>query len=209
MINGDFCVTDTEKAFNVKERNSPKLTYTCDCTKFQQLDGICSHVTAVAERKESLSRILEYYQGQGANTNKVINKCVPKRAGEKSHQRKPWKGKKNNIRSEPITTLDTAEISTLTDPELDVEKQLEFSEYWHNEEKFYVHSTLNDEFKRAKRCESRKIDYPEENPKIGSDLVVVHKERYLSPGHFEYLKKGLYFDMTDVLLEQWNWQIRC
>ena len=38
LINGDFCVTDTEKAFNVKERKSPKLTYTCDCTKFQQLD---------------------------------------------------------------------------------------------------------------------------------------------------------------------------
>ena len=38
LINGDFCVTVTEKAFNVKERKSPKLTYTCDCTKFQQLD---------------------------------------------------------------------------------------------------------------------------------------------------------------------------
>ena len=93
---------------------------------------------AVAERKGSLSCVLEYYQEQGANTNKIINKCVPKRAGEKSHQRKPRKGK-NNIRSEPITILNTAKINTLTDPELDVEKQLELSEYWHNEEKFYVH----------------------------------------------------------------------
>ena len=147
MINGDFCVTDTEKAFNVKERKSPKLTYTCDCTKFQQLDGICSHVMAVAERKGSLSRVLEYYQEQGANTNKIINKCVPKRAGEKSHQRKPRKGK-NNIRSEPITALNNADINTLTDPEVDVEKQLEFSEYWHNEEKFYAHQILDDECKR-------------------------------------------------------------
>ena len=73
LINGDFCVTDTEKAFNVKERKSPKLTYTCDCTKFQQLDGICSHVMAVAERKGSLSCALGYYQEQGANTNKIIN----------------------------------------------------------------------------------------------------------------------------------------
>ena len=254
LINGDFCVTDTEKAFNVKERKSPKLTYTCDCTKFQQLDGICSHVMAVAERKGSLSCVLEYYQEQGANTNKIINKCVPKGAGEKSHQRKPRKGK-NNIRSEPITNLNTAEINTLTDPELDVEKQLEFSEYWHNEERLYVHQILDDECKRAKRCESCKVDFPKENPKIGSDFVVVQKERYmrpnfdsfgkrgepilttqlgrkfycakkkcllkrhpyfwkgrlfmwrsvslkLSPGHFEYLKKGLHFDMTAALLEQ-------
>ena len=34
LINGDFCVTDTEKAFKVKERKSHKLTYTCGCTKF-------------------------------------------------------------------------------------------------------------------------------------------------------------------------------
>ena len=138
LIKGDFCVTDTEKAFNVKERKSPKLTYTCDCIKFQQLDRICSHVMAVAEREGNLSRVLEYYQERGANTNTIINKCVPKRAGEESYQRKPRK-RKNNIRSEPITTLNTAEIDALTDPELDVGKQLQFNEYWHNEETFYVH----------------------------------------------------------------------
>ena len=128
MINGDFCVTDTETDFNVKERKSPKLTYSCDCTKFQQLEGIFSHVMAVDERKGSLSRVLEYYQEQGANTNKIISRCIPKRTGEKSHQRKLRK-KKNNIRREPITTLSTVEINTLTDPELDVKKQLEFSEF--------------------------------------------------------------------------------
>ena len=81
----------------------------------------------VAERKESLSRVLKY-QEHGANANKIIKKCVPIWPGEKSHQRTPRKGK-NNIRSEPITTLNTVEINTLTDPELDVKKQLEFSEY--------------------------------------------------------------------------------
>ena len=70
LINGDFCVINAEKAFNVKERKSHKLTYTCGCTKFQQL--ICSHVMAVAERKSSLSYVLEYYQEQGANTNKIM-----------------------------------------------------------------------------------------------------------------------------------------
>ena len=54
-----------------------------------------SHVMAVAERKGSLSRFLEYYQEQGADTNKIINKYAPKWAGEKSLQRKPRKGKNN------------------------------------------------------------------------------------------------------------------
>ena len=168
---------------------SPKLTYTFDCLKFQQLDGIGSHVMAVAERKGSLSRVLEYYQERGANSNRIINKCVPKRARQKSHQRKPRKGK-SNIRSEPITTLNTAEINALTDRELDVEKQLEFSEYWHNEENFYVHQILDDECKRAKRCESCKVDFPKEKPKIGIDLVVVHKERYMRPNFDSFRKRG-------------------
>ena len=89
---------------------------------------------AVAERNVRLSRVLEYYQEQGDTTNKIINKSVSKWAGDKSHPRKPRKAKKN-IWSESITTLNTAEINTLTDLELDVEKQLEFSEYWHNEER--------------------------------------------------------------------------
>ena len=128
-------------------------------------------------------------------------------------------------------------------------------EYWHNKEKFYVHRIVYDECKRVNRCESCKVDFPEENPKIDSDLVVVHKESYmrpnfdsfgkrgepilttqlgrkfycakkkclflttslllerqivyvetvslkLSPGHFEYLKEGLHFDMTAAILEQ-------
>ena len=98
------------KACNVKESKSPKLTYTCDCIKFQQLDGVCSHVMADAERKENLSRVLEYFQEQGANANKIMNKCVSKRAGEKSNQRKLRKGK-NDIRSEPIKTLSTAKLA--------------------------------------------------------------------------------------------------
>ena len=149
----------------------------------------CNHLTAVAERKGSLSRVLEYYPVQGVNSNKIINKCVPKRPGEKSHQRTPRK-RKNNIRSEPVTALNTAEINTLTDREFDVEKQLEFSGYWHNEEIFYVHQILDDACKRAKRCESCKVDFPKETPKIGSDLVVVHKERYMRPNFDSFGKRG-------------------
>ena len=150
---------------------------------------------AVAERKGKSSCVLEYYQEQGANTNK-INKCVPKQAGEKSHQRKPRKVK-NNIQSEPITTLNTVEINALTDPERDVEKQLKFSEYWHNEEKFYVHQILDDECKRLKRCESCKVDFSKENPQIGSDLVVLHKERYMCL-NFDRFKRGEPILMTQI-----------
>ena len=100
-------------SFNVKERKSPNLTYTYDCTKFQLLHGICSHVMAVAERKRSFSRVPEHYQQQGTNTNKIINKSGPRRVGEKPHQRKPRKGE-DNIRSEPITALNTAEIRSGT-----------------------------------------------------------------------------------------------
>ena len=112
----------------------------------------------VAERKVSLSRVLENYQEQGVKTNEIIKKCVSKRAGDKSHQRKPRKGK-NNIWNKPIKTLNTAKINKLTDPELDVEKQLELSEYWHNEKKSYVHQILDDEYKRGKRCESCKVNF--------------------------------------------------
>ena len=54
LIDGEFCVTDTEKAFSVKERKSPMLTYTYECIKFQQLDGICSHVMFYIKSKESI-----------------------------------------------------------------------------------------------------------------------------------------------------------
>ena len=108
---------------------------------------------------------------------------------EKSHQRKSRKGK-NNIRTEPITTLNTTEINTLTDPELDVEKKREFSEYWRNEENFYVHHILDDECKRAKTWESCKVDFPKENSEIGSDLVVVHKKRYMRPNVDGFGKRG-------------------
>ena len=97
---------------------------------------------------------------------------------------------KNNIRTEPITTLNTAEINTLTDLELDVEKKREFSEYWRNEEIYYVHHILDDECKRAKTCESCKVDFPKKNPKIGSNLVAVHKKRYMRLNVDSFGKRG-------------------
>ena len=47
----------------------------------------------VAERKRSLSGVLEYYQERGANTSKIINKCVPKRQVRNHTKENPEKGK--------------------------------------------------------------------------------------------------------------------
>ena len=47
----------------------------------------------VAERKRSLSGVLEYYQERGANTSKIINKCVPNRQVRNHTKENPEKGK--------------------------------------------------------------------------------------------------------------------
>ena len=67
---------------------------------------------------------------------------------------------------------------------------MEFSEYWYNEENFYVHQILGAEYKRVKRCESCKVDFSKENPKIGSNLVVVLKARYMRPNLDRFEKRG-------------------
>ena len=67
---------------------------------------------------------------------------------------------------------------------------MEFSEYWYNEKNFYVHQILGDEYKRVKRCESCKVDFSKEIPKIGSNLVVVLKARYMRPNLDRFEKRG-------------------
>ena len=47
----------------------------------------------VAERKRSLSGVLEYYQERGANTSKIINKRVPNRQVRNHTKENPEKGK--------------------------------------------------------------------------------------------------------------------
>ena len=71
-----------------------------------------------------------------------------------------------------------------------LKEKREFSEYWRNEEKFYVHHILDDECKRAKMCESCKVDFPKENQKIGSNLVAVHKKRCMRPNVDSFGKRG-------------------
>ena len=51
-------------------------------------------------------------------------------------------------------------------------------------------SQNDDECERAKRCEPCKVDFLKENPKIKSDLVVVHKEKYMRSNFNRFGKRG-------------------
>ena len=65
-----------DQIFDVKETYTT-LTYTSESIKFQQLDGICSYVMALSERKVSLPHVVKNYQERGANTNKIIINASP------------------------------------------------------------------------------------------------------------------------------------
>ena len=171
----------------------------------------------------------------------------PKQASEKSYQRKPRKGK-TNIRSEPRTTLNTSEISTLKDPELDLENSWNlviigttktYTKYQMinvRERKCASHAKLIFQTKILKLYTSTQRQvYASEFPQIwkkrrtdsydstrkkvllcqkgvplettslfwkGRLFMQRSVSLELSPGHFEYLKQGLHFDMTATLLEQ-------
>ena len=99
------------------------------------------------------------------------------------------------------------------DPELDEQKEVVFSKYWHNDEDFYVHLIDEKERERAKPCGSSKLPFPRKNPKCGYDLVVVHKERYerpnisesgkrLSPIITNQLGRKFYCEKKDSLLKR-------
>ena len=179
LIGGNFCVADVDRAYTVEEYKVGELLYKCECTKFKALDGMCSHVLVVADKNDCLAILLDRYSAFGGNINKIMANCAPKRAGEKCHNKKPRKGK-NNVTSLPIVQSHTP-MQELHDKEIDEEKEMEFKEYWHNNENFYVHIISDADCKRAKRCESCSIEFPRRNPKVGCDLVIVHKERYMRP----------------------------
>ena len=181
LIGGNFCVTDIDRAYNVKKSENNQLMYTCDCMKYKSLDGICSHVMVVADKALCLQIVIDRYYTYGCNFNNIMQNCAPKRSGEKCHNKKPRKGR-NNVTSFPITQVnEPANNEEPHDPDLDVEKEQAFTSYWHNNDPFYVNRVLDAECKRAKRCESCLIDFPKGISKAGNDLLIIHKERYMRP----------------------------
>ena len=177
LMGGNFCVASYDKAFNV--RKDDKRLFMCECEKNKSLDGICGHALAVADKEGCLKMYMDSYATFGNNVNKIMQNSAPKRAGEKSHNKKPRKGR-NNVLLSPIIECSTSP-NVPFDKDLDSEKQAHFSEYWHNNEYFFIHLITNVDCKRAKRCESCLMEFPKHNPKQGSDLLVVHRERYMRP----------------------------
>ena len=51
-------------------------------------------------------------------------------------------------------------------------------------------NSYNSACKGGKMCESCKVNFPKKNPKIGCDLVVIHKERYTRPNFHRFGKRG-------------------
>ncbi|XP_066926161.1 uncharacterized protein [Clytia hemisphaerica] len=142
----------------------------CDCSEFG-FKGLCCHVIAFHAYNDTLNRFLEEFKVDPA---KVVN--VPKRGGKKPHEKKKRHGK-NNIKSHPITHLKTD-----FDPQVDEEKEMDFKEFWHNNEPFTIHRLGNEECKRAVKCEQCRMHFPTgKKVKIGSDIVVKHREYYYRP----------------------------
>ncbi len=62
-----------------------------------------------------------------------------------------------------------------------------------------MHLTSDEECKGSKKCETYKIESPKKNPKKGvSDMVIVHKERYMRPVRDE-ANNFLRFTITNIL----------
>ena len=184
----EIIVTDYSQAYNVEETAS-KIPYHCCCKDFKDTDGLCGHVVAVCEFKGCLKAFLEQFGKHGADLNKIINRNIPMRGGDKQHQKKPRKGQ-NNVKMAPIFQVyklhpdsqSEAPLAVAVDEEIDKQKDMALTEYWHNNELFYVHLTSDVECQRAKRCETCRLEFPKQNPMEGvSDLIIVHKERYMRP----------------------------
>ena len=108
----------------------------------------------------------------------AIAQAFPKRVRDESQQKKPKRGK-NNVIKHPNTELRQSEVTEISDQEIDIPKAKKFTEYYHNNEKFLIMLTSDEQCKRGKSCISCKLAFPKGNPSCpDSDIVVSHKEQY-------------------------------
>ena len=64
----------------------------------------------------------------------------------------------------------------------DIPKQCTHSEYWQNDELFFVESIKAKSCRRAKSCISCQRCFPKRNPTSGEgDIIISHQERYMYP----------------------------
>ena len=149
LENSKYCVTEFDKAFNVTYSSREAK---CCCKQFQQTFGLCPHIVSVAETEKSLATFIAKYVSVRNKASKAIAADVPAKAGMKPGSKK-WKGRQN-IPKKPITEeVPVADFSQPPPP-----CQREFTEYWHNNEAFFVDFSC--QHKRALFCEHCKIEFP-------------------------------------------------
>ena len=65
-----------------------QLMYTCGCQKFSVYDGLCGHILAVADKCGESKELIQNYVQYGGKVNRIVNKALPKKGGDKSLQKK-------------------------------------------------------------------------------------------------------------------------
>ena len=84
-----------------------------------------------------------------------------------------------------------------------MEQPLEFTKYWQNKEPSTICLVNDKDCKRAQRCETCQVKFSE-NPIVASNIVIVHRERYLRPNMAE---NGQYGD--SILTNQLGRKFYC
>ena len=128
LLSRNYSVCNFDQAITNVSGN--RLMYLCDC-----FDGLCGHVLAVAEKEGVSKMLLDRYVCFGGNASKIIHNAVPIRAGDKSHEKKRRKGKNNVLMSPIIKTIH----QNLLPEDIDEPQVTSFTEYWNNNEKFFIH----------------------------------------------------------------------
>jgi hypothetical protein len=213
LKNGNFCIAESDTSVVVQNEDNK---FKCQCQQFNKL-GICSHVLVVADIQNVLHQLTADYV---YDPSQAINRQQPKGAGEKRNK-KPRRGQQNVV-SRPIEKC-VGQSSQYDHINLDVPRQFQASEVWHNGNPFRIVSLKEVMNKRPKNkqflhCPSCKSDLSI-NIVCPYDIVVEHEERYYYPNndgnyvptHSRTMKK-YYCIKRSCLLERhpyfWNGLIR-
>ena len=145
---GVYYVTEHGGSTNVSVNGG---SIRCKCRKFSSTAGLCPHVLAVAESNGIFAECLTRFNSCGNKMEKIAFASIPKRAGEKTHEKKKRKGQ-NNLKQRPV--LDAVRPA---DDNIDFQKPLAFTEIWHNHNKIKIIFTRDEA--KATRCESCKVEF--------------------------------------------------
>ena len=188
LPSGNYCITDEQFGYNVCENKKTK-TWCCNCKDATLTGGLCPHLLVFHNEVGSLADYLERYSKNKGVAALIIDGNAPSRGGEKPCQKKKRRGA-NNVRSAPITSvvapfkiiMGPNGMTQIYDINWDVPKQCTHTEYWHNDDLFFIESTKSKNGRKAKSCISCQRCFPKRNPSVGEgDIVVSHQERYSYP----------------------------